>query len=346
MRKIVLLAALVVVAVAVAPAMARATTVAVFDDPAFVDSADDFRAESDNVQASLSSFGHTVKRFDGTSSAAFSRGLTGASLLAIPDLENGDLAPVLSQNAIHTIRNYVLTGGGLIIFEADDNGGDERFLNTVFGYDLSSGTNGPGPAALTSNAAGTAFAGGPATLPFNNWTDPLHAPTLPSGASVMYRDGDEAWVTAFAVGSGEIVHIAWDWFDAKPAGDQNGGWLPVLRRAVNEVKGTGCTISGTPGVDSLTGFSGADRICAFGGSDSISGGGGRDVILAAGGNDVANGGGGNDRIVAGPGADIVRGQDGRDFLDVRDGVHGNDRALGGAGNDTCRRDSGDAVSSC
>ena len=52
MRKIVLLAALVVVAVAVAPAMARATTVAVFDDPAFVDSADDFRAESDNVQAS------------------------------------------------------------------------------------------------------------------------------------------------------------------------------------------------------------------------------------------------------------------------------------------------------
>ena len=61
----------------------------------------------------------------------------------------------------------------------------------------------------------------------------------------------------------------------KPVESQNGGWLPVLRRAVTEVAGTGCTISGTPGVDSLTDFSGADRICAFGGSDSISGGGGR-----------------------------------------------------------------------
>src|SRR5215218_1036314 len=95
----------------------------------------------------------------------------------------------------------------------------------------------------------------------------------------------------------------------KPVESQNGGWLPVLRRAVTEVAGTGCTISGTPGVDSLTGFSGADR------------------------------------IFAGPGADVVRGNDGKDFLDVRDGVHGNDRALGGAGNDTCRRDSGDALSS-
>jgi len=345
-RKILLLLALTVCAVVVAPGMARAVTVAVFDDPAFVDSAGGSGAESDNVQASLTQFGHTVKRFDGTGSSAFSRGLAGARLLAIPDLENGDLSAVLSQDAIHTIRSYVATGGGLVIFEADDNGNDERFLNTVFGYDLSSGTNGPGPATKTAVAAGTAFAGGPATLPFNNWTDPLDAPTLPSGASIMYRDGDEAWVTAFAVGSGEIVHLAWDWFDAKPVGDQNGGWLPVLRRAVTEVAGTGCTISGTPGVDSLTGFSGADRICAFGGSDSISGGGGRDVILAGGGNDVAEGGAGNDRIIAGPGADVVRGQDGRDFLDVRDGVHGNDKAFGGAGSDTCRRDSGDDLFSC
>jgi len=198
----------------------------------------------------------------------------------------------------------------------------------------------------TAEAAGTAFGGGPTTLPDFSATNPLNASSLPAGASVMYANGTDAWVASFAYGSGEIVYLAWDWFDAKPLGAINGGWLPVLRRAVTEVAGTGCTISGTPGVDSLTGFSGADRICAFGGSDSISGSAGRDVILAAGGNDVANGGAGNDRIVAGPGADVVRGNDGKDFLDVRDGVHGNDRALGGAGSDTCRRDSGDAVSSC
>ena len=80
MRKILLLLALTVCAVVVAPGMARAVTVAVFDDPAFVDSAGGSGAESDNVQASLTQFGHTVKRFDGTGSSAFSRGLAGARL--------------------------------------------------------------------------------------------------------------------------------------------------------------------------------------------------------------------------------------------------------------------------
>jgi hypothetical protein len=63
-HKTVLLLA-VVLAVA---AVAQAATVAVYDDPTFVDTSDDTGAEADNVQASLVSFGHTVKRFDGTSS--------------------------------------------------------------------------------------------------------------------------------------------------------------------------------------------------------------------------------------------------------------------------------------
>ena len=328
---------------AVAPGLGRAVTVAVFDDPAFVDTTSPApNAESDNVQASLIQFGHTVKRFDGTGAGAFSRGLAGARLLVIPELVNGDLTPALSPRAVHTIRTYVGTGGGLILFDEDD----VNLLNTVFGYNVTTGLAAP-PATKTADAAGTAFGGGPGTLPSAfSATEPLVSSSLPAAASVIYSDASTSWVTTFTYGSREIVYLAWDWFDAQPIGANNGGWLPVLRRAVTEVAGTGCTVSGTPGVDSLTGTSGADRICAFGGSDSISGLGGRDVILAAGGHDIAEGGPGNDRIVGGSGPDIVRGQDGRDFLDVRDGVHGNDKAFGGAGNDTCRRDSGDALSSC
>jgi len=343
MRKIVLLFALVFGVAAVAPATGLAVTVAVYDDPAFVDTTDPASgdSEAENVKASLISFGHNVKRFEGTGSGAFSHALAGARLLVIPELEDGDLAPALSPRAIHTIRTYVATGGGLIVFDNKV----ANLLNTVFGYSVAAGSD-TGPATRTGEVAGTAFAGGPAMLTNNDATRALDNASLPAGASIMYVDGTSSWVTAFSYGSGEIVFLAWDWFDAKPVGSQNGGWLPVLRRAVTEVAGTGCTISGTPGVDSLTGFSGADRICAFGGSDSISGGGGKDVILAGGGNDVAEGGAGNDRIIAGPGADVVRGQDGRDFLDVRDGVHGNDKAFGGAGSDTCRRDSGDDLFSC
>ena len=342
MRKIVLLVALTLCAFAVAPAVAGAAKVAVYDDPSFVDTTDPDpgQAESDNVQASLDSFGHDVKTFGGTGSGAFSRGLSnGQRLLVIPELEKLDVTPDLSQRAIRTIRTYVRTGGGLIVFSDED----VNLLNTVFGYSLTNIAEGA-TGTKTAAAAGTAFGGGPATVPTLSATDVLNTASLPVGASAIYATGAEAWVVLFPFGSGEIVYIAWDWFDAQPLGADDGGWLDVLRRAVTEV--AGCTVSGTAGSDSLAGTPGADRICAFGGGDGISGRGGRDVILAGSGNDIAAGGGGNDSIIAGTGHDIARGQDGTDFLNVRDGVHGNDSAFGGAGNDTCRRDSGDNLSSC
>jgi Ca2+-binding RTX toxin-like protein len=346
----------------VSPAIAQATTVAVYDDPAFVDTAGGSSAEGDNVQASLASFGHTVKTFTGTTGPAFSAGLAGVRLLVIPELENGDLAAALDQNALHTIRSYVATGGGLIVFDRA-GGNTTTFLNTVFGWGLTAGAS-PCPCARTVEVAGTAFAGGPASLPDNGATEELDTATLPSSAAVMWANGTGSVVTAFTVGSGEVIHLGWDWFNAAPVGTQNGGWLNVLKRAVNEVAGSGCTITGTPGGDAIIGTSGADRICAWGGNDVVNGGGGKDVIFAGTGNDTVNGQGGNDtilleagndtgfgssgsdRIVGSSGADTLNGQGGGDFLDARDRVHGNDHANGGPGADTCRRDSGDHVSSC
>jgi Ca2+-binding RTX toxin-like protein len=346
----------------VSPAVGYGATIAVYDDPAFVDTAGGSGAEGDNVQASLASFGHTVKTFTGTTGPAFSGGLAGANLLVIPELENGNLAAALDQSALHTIRSYVATGGGLIVFDLA-GGNTTTFLNTVFGYGLTAGPGG-GPYARTVEAAGTAFAGGPTPLPDNDATEPLDTATLPSGAAVMWANGTNAAVTAFTVGSGEIVHLGWDWFDAAPVGTQDGGWLNVLNRAVAEVAGAGCTITGTPGGDTLTGTGGRDRICARGGNDIVNAGNGSDVVFAGKGNDTVNGQGGNDtilleagndvgfgssgrdRITGGAGRDTLNGQAGRDLLDSRDGVRGNDRLNGGAGFDTCRRDPRDHVSSC
>jgi Ca2+-binding RTX toxin-like protein len=344
------------------PAVAYGATIAVYDDPLFVDTAGGTGAEADNVQASLASFGHTIKTFTGTTGPAFSGGLAGANLLVIPELETGDLAAALDQGALHTIRSYVATGGGLIVFDLA-GGNTATFLNTVFGYSLTAGAGGAAT-TRTGEVAGTAFAGGPATLPDNDATEPLNSASLPSGAAVMYANGTDASVTAFTVGSGEIVHLGWDWFDAAPVGTQAGGWLSVLNRAVAEVAGAGCTVTGTPGGDTLTGTGGRDRICARGGNDVVNAGGGNDVVLAGKGNDTVNGQGGNDtisleagndvgfgssgrdRIVGGAGNDTLNGQGGRDVLDSRDGVRRNDRLNGGAGADTCRRDRGDRVSSC
>lgn len=344
------------------PAMAYGARVAVFDDPAYVDTAGGTGAEADNVQASLAAQGHTVDPFTGISAAAFSAGLAGDRLLVVPELEEGNLGADLSADAIHTLRSYVATGGGLIVFDLA-GGNTTAFLNTVFGYSLAAGTSGI-TSTPTAAVAGTSFEGGPANLAANDATESLTEASLPGGAAVMYANGTDATVVAFSYGQGEIVFLAWDWFDAEPVGTQSGGWLNVLNRAVSEVAGAGCTISGTPGPETLVGTGGADRICARGGDDTVNAGGGNDVVFAGKGSDTVNGQGGrdtilleagadvgfgssaNDRIVGGSGGDRLNGNAGRDRLDSRDGVRGNDRNNGGPGADTCLRDRRDRINSC
>jgi Ca2+-binding RTX toxin-like protein len=343
-----LLAALVAAAAAflITPALASAATIAVFDDPAYVDSAGPPAGESDNMQASIAAKGHTVRAFTGITATDFSTALASAKVLVIPEQELQELAPDLSGDAVHTIRSYVASGGGLIIHGDNDHAAFvASFLNRVFGIAVTEGV-GPGTTTKQGAAAGTAFASGPGSLPENNGTNFLTG--LPAGAASIYANGANSSVVAFTVGNGEIVYLGWDWFASDPpnAGAQDGGWQNILGRALTEVSGTGCNITGSPGADTLTGTGRSDRICAWGGNDLISAGSGNDVVIAGRGGDTVNGGRGNDRLIGGTGADTLNGNLGRDFLDARDGVHGNDHANGGPGADTCRRDRGDHVSSC
>ena len=349
-----LLAALVAAAAAflITPALASAATVAVFDDDAYVDSDQNigFGAESDNIQASIAAKGHTVRAFTGITATNFSFALAGAKVLVIPEQENGELAPDLSGDAVHIIRSYVASGGGLIISNNSSTNA-ATFLNRVFGISVTEGS-GPGITTKQATAAGTNFAGGPGTLPENDGTNFLTG--LPAGAASIYANGANSSVVAFTFGNGTIVFLGWDWFDSNPPdtsgagvdGGQNGGWQNVLGRALTEVAGNGCNITGSPGADTINGTSRGDRICAWGGSDLISAGGGKDLVIAGRGGDTVNGGGGNDRLIGGAGPDKLNGNAGKDFLDARDGVHGNDHANGGPGADTCRRDIGDHVTSC
>lgn len=95
-------------AVLLSPLAAQAATVAVFDDPTYVDTAGVLGSESDNLQGALTAAGHTVKAFNGISATAFSTGLAGATVLVIPEREVAPLAPDLSDDAVHT-----LSGAGL-----------------------------------------------------------------------------------------------------------------------------------------------------------------------------------------------------------------------------------------
>ncbi|MCR9200559.1 MAG: PKD domain-containing protein [Planctomycetaceae bacterium] len=212
------------------------TAVTVFDNGAFVDTAGSTFSESDNVQASLVALGHTVSTFTATSAAGISAALAGQDTLLIPELERGNLSAALSPAARSVISSFVSSGGTLVIHGDTGADGDEALINGIFGFNITSGIQtSSGVSTLAAGAAGTPFAGGPASIPNNNGTYMWLTSSLPSSAQSAYEFGTSrvsSAVVSIPEGAGLINFLAYDWFDAAPRGSQNGGWLEVLDRAV------------------------------------------------------------------------------------------------------------------
>ncbi len=211
-------------------------SVAVFDDAGYVDTAGFYYSESDNLQASLISLGHSVTPFTGIAASNFTSALSGKQVLAIPELEVGSLSSALSAAAKTAISTFVSNGGGLII-HAESGSRDEAFLNSVFGFSLSAGSfYSSGSFSLSATAAaGTQFAGGSATIPANDGLYAHLKSSLPAGSKSIYQTASDSIVTLMPYGSGQIVFMGWDWFNAAPVGSQNGNWLSVLNSAVTQV---------------------------------------------------------------------------------------------------------------
>jgi uncharacterized repeat protein (TIGR01451 family) len=202
------------------------TNLAVFDDPAFVDSDGGSGAESDNVQASLATLG-----FDVLPVTDLATGMTRPALV-IPEQERGILAAALDSAATAALSNYVHAGGTLVV-----HGGTPRaglLLNAVFGFALTEFGAGASAYDRTPQAAGTRFADDPATAPNNGGSSALLTSSLPPGSLSLYEASGESIVALTRVGQGTVVFLGWDWFDAVPVGFQDGGWLALLQSAVQE----------------------------------------------------------------------------------------------------------------
>jgi len=210
--------------------------VALFANTSYVDySIGDSGSEASNLEATLNVMGRSVTTFTGITASDFQTAVNGKDLLAIPELENGDLDADLDAAARTDIADFVSAGGTLIIhadFAIFPN--YINLLNSTFGFSLED-INTAGPYDLnTADAFGTIFADGPSTLPQNNLTGSVLTSTLPAGAKVIYDDqttGDSA-LTLIPYGDGSIVIFGWDWNDAAPTGSSDGGWLDVLYRAM------------------------------------------------------------------------------------------------------------------
>ena len=90
--------------------------VALFANTSYVDYLPgDSGSEASNLEATLNVMGRSVTTFTGITAADFQAAVNGKDILAIPELENGDLDADLDAAARTAIADFVSAGGTLII---------------------------------------------------------------------------------------------------------------------------------------------------------------------------------------------------------------------------------------
>ena len=204
-----------------------APVVAVYDDPLYVDTiSGGVAAESDNLQASLTSLGFTVVTFSDLLE------LTNHPCAQFPEMENGSLGPALTLVERSAISNFVAQGGTLLI-NGTGGGQAAMLLNTVFDWSLVENDT-SADSLLTAQAMSTQFADDPTTLPSPSATTALVTNSLPVGALSIYESGGMSAVAVIGWGRGLVVFLGWDWYDAVPLGSRDDGWLAVLNSAAQQ----------------------------------------------------------------------------------------------------------------
>jgi len=225
-------------AIALVATQANAVPVAVYQEPTIVDvGSAPAKSEGLTIAASAAGLGHAVTTFTGLTGEAFTAALAGQSVLILPEPEVAGSYDSLSAGAVGAIFTFVTDGGGLIMDVSDPD--SIAFLNSTFGLSLADGSCSGTPALNAGNAAGTAFAGGPATLPTGcqNFTNAITG--LPAGGDI-YTVAGGAVFGLLSAGAGQIVTNGWDWFKAAPRGPNGAAdYVPVLGNAILQVSGSG-----------------------------------------------------------------------------------------------------------
>ena len=185
--------------------------------------------EANNLMIYMDSVSIKYETFTSVSQSSWADIGTKADIIMIPELEKGDLLPALTSGAQNAISNFVGNGGTLVMF-CPSSGDPINVINSTFGFSISGeGGTATEPISLSSEGS-SLFAGLSATIP--NWsaTSSMDKSTLPVGSITIYEGSgtNESVVTKITYGSGQIYMLGWDWYNAAPQGDWNGGWLDLL----------------------------------------------------------------------------------------------------------------------
>lgn len=191
----------------------------------------DIDSEVWNLIKGLETFnGLEYKEFTDISAAGLQAVLPGANKLLIPESEVSPL--VLSAEAQDALANWVSEGNTLIVSALSATWIAQ--FNTIFDFSVSTaGGEGADFHAKSPEAADTVYSNAPNKLFMEDATSFVDTNSLPLGSKSVYYQGSSSSVTILPFGDGKIYLLGYDWYDAKPYGSQDGGWIEILRLAVS-----------------------------------------------------------------------------------------------------------------
>jgi hypothetical protein len=215
-------------------AVSETATVAVFDDPLYVDTAGGSCSESDTLQASLRYLGYSVTTFTDIEPAAAAN-----LVLVFPELEAGYLPGALDETTRAALAEFVQTGGSMVLHGVPQAPGwSADLINSVFGFGVQESQEADGVSfTRTAQAEGTSFAANATSLPANHGSTSLATGSLPPGALSIYEESGRSLAAVLPQGLGRIIFLGWDWNNALPLGTADNGWIDVLNSAMAEAGG-------------------------------------------------------------------------------------------------------------
>jgi hypothetical protein len=172
--------------------------------------------------------GDSVINFSGAEDAGLTAALAASGTYDVLMIgESTSLNLPYDPANVTALQNYVSNGGEVIVTGAHN--AEDDFLNAMFGF---STVQTAAPCCETSTftiqpgVAGTAFAGGPATL-----TDPSYTPpVLNAPGTVLYANGSLTAAFMAPYGAGTVVYLAWDFCCGNTTA--TAPWYDVLDRAL------------------------------------------------------------------------------------------------------------------
>ncbi|KAF1311402.1 hypothetical protein BLX42_08980 [Pseudomonas sp. SG-MS2] len=147
----------------------------------------------------------------------FATKLASSGFFFMTDMENGNpsSAAFLPDSAKDALESWV-GSGGVIMMTGTSGAPDTQFLNTVFGWDLTT-KSGASWSLNSANAAGTPFDGGPAILNNLSATDSIGKGTV-ANFKAIYGTDDDATVAVISYGAGTVIFLGFDYYGAGIAG--------------------------------------------------------------------------------------------------------------------------------